>query len=325
MKGNFSGKKLLEEYTAMLRSRAPKSSRDVTRQALLDRMGPPESIDIENFDGEYVLDELSGEDLLKEYARCFTPDPPPSPDPEYDTYEEGVKDEILNRLMRMSKKPGMEVTMPDLIEILEQFNRKERFFLIGRALGNEDFPLSRSFREDLGDEIGIEIPRGAFAAMDYHLDWIAASLWAYQKPDPTSESFPNPDRVVTGTQQDTDLMIAFKSGESYHLILVEAKGYGPWSNKQMSEKAERLEGIFGKDGKKHLEVTPHFCLMSSTMPEKLVTESWPAWMKADAGYPYWMELKLDYPRLVVTRCDSEGTSLIEGDHFCINEVQEPSE
>ena len=180
MKGNFSGKKLLEEYTAMLRSRAPKSSRDVTRQALLDRMGPPESIDIENFDGEYVLDELSGEDLLKEYARCFTPDPPPSPDPEYDTYEEGVKDEILNRLVRMSKKPSMEVTMPDLIEVLEQFNRKERFFLIGQALGNEDFPLSKSFRKALGEEIGIDIPRGAFAAMDYHLDWIAASLRAYQ-------------------------------------------------------------------------------------------------------------------------------------------------
>ncbi len=171
MKGNFSGKKLLEEYTAMLKSRAPKSSRDVTRQALLDRMCPPESIDIENFDGEYVLDELSGEDLLKEYARCFTSNPPSSPDPEYDTYEEGVKDEILSRLVRMPKNPGMkvnpgmEVTMPDLIEILEQFNRKERFFLIGQALGNEDFPLSKSFREDLGDAIGIDIPRGAFAAM----------------------------------------------------------------------------------------------------------------------------------------------------------------
>ena len=222
--------------------------------------------------------------------------------------------------------------MTDLIETLGKFNRKERFFLIRQALGDGDFPLSKSFREDLGVAIGlaacgIEIPCGAFAAMDYHLDWIAASLWAYQKPDPTSEPFPNPDRVVTGTQQDTDLLIAFKEkeGENYRLVLVEAKGYGPWSNKQMGEKAERLEGIFGKDGKKHPEVTPHFCLMSLTPPEKLVTESWPAWMKADAGYPYWMELKLDYPRLEVTRCDSEGKSSIKGDHFCINEVQKTSE
>ena len=120
----------------------------------------------------------------------------------------------------MKVNPGMEVTMPDLIEILEQFNRKERFFLIGQALGNEDFPLSKSFREDLGDAIGIDIPRGAFAAMDYHLDWIAASLRAYQacregepmKVSLLGKTFPNSgsDPVVTGTQQDTDLLIAFK-------------------------------------------------------------------------------------------------------------------
>ncbi len=214
--------------------------------------------------------------------------------------------------------------MPDLIEILDKFNRKERFFLIGQALGNEDFPLSKSFRKALGAEIEIEIPRGAFVAMDYHLDWIAASLWAYRNPEFVGKPFPNPDlnsdRVVTGTQQDTDLFIAFKSGESYHLVLVEAKGYDSWNNKQMHEKAERLGGIFGKDGKEyHPEVTPHFCLMSSTPPEKLDPTTWPEWMfKKDESDPYyWLKLNLEHPRLEVTRCDSNGKSLKGGEYFCI--------
>ena len=56
--------------------------------------------------------------------------------------------------------------MSDLIEILRQFNRKERFFLIGQALGNREFSLDARFRKELGDEIGVEIPGNAFVALD---------------------------------------------------------------------------------------------------------------------------------------------------------------
>ncbi len=36
--------------------------------------------------------------------------------------------------------------MMTLMEHLESFNRKERFFLVGNALGNPDFQLSTDFQ-----------------------------------------------------------------------------------------------------------------------------------------------------------------------------------
>lgn len=211
--------------------------------------------------------------------------------------------------------------MSDLIEILKKFNRKERFFLIGQALGNHTFELSDSFRKDLCAKIGVEVPDCAYAAMDYHLDWIAASLRAYCEPDPTKESYSNEGRVVTGTQQDVDLLIAFREGEDYHLILVEAKGYSYWDNEQLLAKAKRLNMLFGDDGKRsHPKVKPHLCLMSPRRPGRLNCAEWPQWMKEYC----WLELNLEYPRWRVTRCNSDGKSSEEGDHFCIKEEQGPS-
>ena len=67
--------------------------------------------------------------------------------------------------------------MTSLMELLESFNRKERFFLIGDALGNRAFQLSNDFRARISEAFGIEPPSSAFVAMDYHLDWIHASLF----------------------------------------------------------------------------------------------------------------------------------------------------
>ena len=214
--------------------------------------------------------------------------------------------------------------MSDLVELLSQFNRKERFFLVGQVLGNKGFSLAASFREKLGDVIGVEIPRDAFVGMDYHLDWIAASLWAYRKPELVGKPFPNSDQVATGTQQDIDLLIAFEAEDHYYLVLLEAKGYDSWTNKQMCEKSQRLKGIFGCDGKKQPKVKPSFCLTSPRKPERLETKSWPIWIRKDGGDSYyWLELNLEYPRLQITRCDSNGNSLEGGNHFCIKKVQKP--
>ena len=184
--------------------------------------------------------------------------------------------------------------MADLVKLLSRFNRKERFFLVGQALGNKEFSLDASFCEELGKEIEVKVPRDAFAAMDYHLDWIAASLWAYRKPENLGSPFPNSDQVVTGTQQDIDLLIAFKAEHYYHLVLLEAKG-GSWNNNQMREKSQRLKRIFGEDGEKHPKVKPHFCLMSPRRPRRLEPEDWPAWMRRCGDQPYyWLKLNL-YP------------------------------
>ena len=59
--------------------------------------------------------------------------------------------------------------MSALIDQLKRFNRKERFFLVGLALGNPDFKLSDAFRSSLHDLLGVSIPADAFVAMDYHL------------------------------------------------------------------------------------------------------------------------------------------------------------
>ena len=64
--------------------------------------------------------------------------------------------------------------MMTLMEHLESFNRKERFFLVGNALGNPDFHLSTDFQTKLNTAFGIQPPNSAFVAMDYHLDWLHA-------------------------------------------------------------------------------------------------------------------------------------------------------
>jgi len=70
----------------------------------------------------------------------------------------------------------MENTNNNLIEILRRFNRKERFFLVGAALGNKDFSLGKEFKKTLEKKIGVKIRGDVFTAMDYHLDWIDVSL-----------------------------------------------------------------------------------------------------------------------------------------------------
>lgn len=140
--------------------------------------------------------------------------------------------------------------MTDLITILKSFNRKERFFLIGQALGNSHFILADSFKKKLSDKLELNIPSNAFVAMDYHIDWIFASLFLFLNPKkhPPYKT----DGALTATQEDVDLIIAFIDRDIYHLILIEAKGETSWSNKQLNSKSERLKKIFGTqkfDGK----------------------------------------------------------------------------
>ena len=72
--------------------------------------------------------------------------------------------------------------MSDLVELMESFNRKERFLLIRQALGT--FRLIDDFRTKLGRAIDLTIPQAAFIAIDYHLDWLAAALHAHKSRSP---------------------------------------------------------------------------------------------------------------------------------------------
>ena len=208
--------------------------------------------------------------------------------------------------------------MHDLIELLRRFNRKERYFLVKQSLGN--FTLGYSFRKILGREIDLEIPSDAFVAMDYHLDWLAAALRKW-KCGNNNTVFGNPAQsVVTGTQQDIDLLIAFKNDAHYYVVLVEAKGVSGWNNAQMLSKANRLKQIFGFDGDCFEKVTPHFCLISPRRPQNLKTREWPKWMKRneDKKPCNWLELDFPCKRIMPVRCNKGGTNSAEGEYFKVN-------
>lgn len=204
--------------------------------------------------------------------------------------------------------------MMTLMQHLESFNRKERFFLIGDALGNPDFQLSTDFRSRLSAAFGIQPPSSAFVAMDYHLDWIHASLFLTLPGIDEEAIHLNTETVASGNQEDVDLFVAFEEGDITHLLLVEAKATTGWTNKQTLSKAERLQRIFGTDGAKYHRVKPHFGLTSPRPPKRLESHLWPAWMTRD-GQPIWLELKVPTGRRRVTRCDSRGRPTAVGEFF----------
>src|SRR5581483_7130104 len=97
----------------------------------------------------------------------------------------------------------------DAIDYLQRFNRKERFFLVGAALGNSGFSLSADFRASVGAALDLQIPDDAFVAMDYHLDWIYASLVLANR-DGDCGPYANSDRLIRAQQADTDLLVAYR-------------------------------------------------------------------------------------------------------------------
>ena len=211
--------------------------------------------------------------------------------------------------------------MLDLIDLLEQFNRKERFFLVLKAMDEAEFPLPSNFRSEVGSRIGVRIPCDVFAATDYHIDWIAASVGAYRRQS-IDGVFPNSgdDKVVMATNQDIDFLIAFKVEEFYHLIFLEAKGYEKWDIDQLISKANRLKRIFRESEQERRHdsrlktVKPHFCLISpewSPPPRDTQIDIWSAWLKLD----------LPLERHEVHLCDSTGSNTGHKEGFRIEKVK----
>lgn len=213
--------------------------------------------------------------------------------------------------------------MPDLIEILESFNRKERFFLIAQALGQERadkpaFTLSENFRQELGkavglDRQGIAIPPDAFAAMDYHLNWVHASLVLACADEAERIDRLNTE-AVEQNQEDVDLLVAFKdAGGDYHLIFIEAKGYNTdgmsdglsdIDKDQLESKAGRLNLILKPDGIPYPNVKSHFCLMSGKKPT-LIPPEWGNWLELSLP-PERLVVRLKNPRILKSGKQQKG-------------------
>jgi hypothetical protein len=187
-----------------------------------------------------------------------------------------------------SKKPQTTGMLTELEQKLAHFNRKERFLLVGQALGNPAFALGEPFRNSLAELLHRPVPHEAYCAMDYHLDWLfAAVMWAEGKVHPgnlmprefvaSATGMPT-DLTVTGNQSDIDLLIAWTDSRNRgQIALLEAKGFSGWSNKQMGYKLARLGAMFGEaDSPRFEDVDVHLVLVGPKPPTdlELLGPSW---------------------------------------------------
>lgn len=220
--------------------------------------------------------------------------------------------------------------MSRVIEILRALDRKERFAVLRETLGicRTAPELGEGFRTRLSACIGVPVPAKAFVAMDYHLDWIQLALHLAQNSEiAPGTAIANPGfEDFNADQEDIDLLLAFNNGDAErpltHLVLIEAKAYLPWTNRQLASKTERLRDIFGEDGKRAGVVDPHFVLMTGRRTDNIRTCGWPGWTTDGNGERFWLEYDLPCRRKV-TRCDAAGRPDRRGDRLRLDRVPRP--
>ncbi|WP_429238897.1 hypothetical protein [Aeromonas veronii] len=179
--------------------------------------------------------------------------------------------------------------------------------------------------DKISNLIGLTIPRKYFAAMDYHLDWIYASLFLTQNDANTAfkrNSIENDgvkiDYQISGTQEDVDFLLAFVDHENTtHIVMIEAKGDSYFTNAQLNSKNKRFKAIFG-DEDTWPNVKPHFLLCSPKEPQNVTIEDPVYFMLTKDKNPIWFPLLMGTGKNKVTRCmddDKNNKPSSEGDHW----------
>lgn len=212
----------------------------------------------------------------------------------------------------------------NLIDNLKSFNRKERFYLIGQMLGNPDFRMDDTQLDEISRLIKVKIPSEYFAAMDYHLDWIYASLFLTQDYDENifTRNFIDNDKKVdlqiSGTQEDVDFLLAFIDHENTtHIVMIEAKGDSYFNNAQLNSKNKRFKAIFGNEDT-WPNVRPHFLLCSPKEPQNISIENPAYFIYPQESQLIWFSLIMDTGKNKVTRCmggEKNNKPSNEGDHW----------
>lgn len=217
--------------------------------------------------------------------------------------------------------------MNNLVALLEKFDRKERPLLFRQATSIERrFKLSPEFRQKLEHVLDLpsRIPEDSFVAFDYHLNWLFAALRinaghqtepAWQDPDSALSPTGGPRHAFENNQEDVDLLVAWGDETSgYDLVLVEAKAYSGWSNKQMQSKQARLELGFAPISRN--KVRPHLVLASFNEPKHIKSATWPI---EGVGLP-WIPLLQPGPRLMVGRSNELGEPAKDGGHWAVRTI-----
>lgn len=107
---------------------------------------------------------------------------------------------------------------------------------------NQKLELSRSFRDQLKNITGKEVPQHAWWAIDHHIDWLGSVMYLYEQNVSLQDLEANPPFLytekiaacMTATQQDFDFIIAFDDT----IFLIEAKAGNAWSRKQFESKCK---------------------------------------------------------------------------------------
>ncbi len=190
----------------------------------------------------------------------------------------------------------------DYIRALRAFDSHERGILLQWATGL-DFQLSEALRGALGELLDLQVPQRAYVAMDYTLDWLHAGLRTYREQAEvgTLHDWPGDGRL-TATGEDVDLLVAWQDQQP-RLVLIEAKGFTGWSNKQLLSKALRLGAIFDEQTRRQVDV--RFVLVGPKHSTGIVTNGWPSWMTTEERY-HFLAIPDPGARLAVQRCTSDG-------------------
>lgn len=221
----------------------------------------------------------------------------------------------------MPKRTSQAERKPSaFINALRSFVRKERFFVIkavmrGQSTREITLTLSQRFRRLLVQFTHFKVPADAFVAVEYNLDWLHASLALANSIYATGMPFVNHDadgnQIVTGTQQDVDVLVAFTDDNVDYLILIEAKGYMKWEKNQMIKKTRRIAQIL----KQYPTVKFYFIVLSPHLPHpdrELMTAEWPQMVTSKLS---WIEMAVPPDQCRVIRCNSEGERDENGSYF----------
>jgi hypothetical protein len=190
--------------------------------------------------------------------------------------------------------------MSKLTDLLEKFNRKERFWLLRDLIGSPFLQISPEFRSKVAEEIGRPIPEKVWWAFDYHIDWLVAALRTFPAQPELNRWHDNAVSEIKGNQEDFDLVIAFDE----EIILIEAKT-GYFSNSQLKSKLSRLNGIVNIDGRTNSGVTVSFILSAPLRELKTLNVEgyFPPWA-LKIGKPFRIELPIHTDPLMISRCDN---------------------